>query len=126
MPINTFKYVEHYPNNIRVDLIDVSLNKDGMGYYLSPRYRVENDTCVKEIYIPKARLKINFHQVGVDLDTFKNNYMCNLGFGNLELYADDDGHVYYEIIKEEKIHDMTLEEIEKRLGYKVRIITKET
>ena len=126
MPINTFTYKEDCPNNIRVDLVDIALNKDGIGYYLSPRYRVENDNCIKEIYIPKARLKTSWDKVTVELDTFRNNYMCNLGFGNLDLYADDAGHMYYETLIEEKTHDMTLEEIEKKLGYKVRIITKET
>lgn len=125
MPINTFTYKEDCTNNIKVDLVDITLNKDGMGYYLSPRYRVENDNCIREIYIPKARLKTSWHKVTVDLDTFRNNYMCNLGFGNLDLYTDDNGHMYYETIIEEKIHDMSLEEIEKKLGYKVRIIAKE-
>lgn len=41
-------------------------------------------------------------------------------------YKIEMGHMYYETLIEEKTHDMTLEEIEKKLGYKVRIITKET
>lgn len=125
MPINTFTYNEDRGNNVKVDLIDLTLDRDGMGYYLSPRYRVETERSVREIYIPKARLKLNYHKVTVDLNTFTNNYACDLIPGGLELYADSEGHVYYDTVIEEKTYELTLEEIEKRLGYKVKIVTKE-
>lgn len=46
------------------------------------------------------------------------NSFLNLGFGDLPCVADPK----YEIIKEKK-QDMTLEEIEERLGYKIRIVS---
>ena len=124
MPVNTFKYKEDFPNNVKVDLVDLTLGRDGIGYYLSPKYRVETEKNVREIYIPKARLKVNLHCVGLELNTFTNNYNCNLIPGGLELYADSEGHVYYDTVVEEKVYELSLEEIEKRLGYKVKIVSK--
>lgn len=126
MPINTFTYKESYKDNVKLDLIELTLGQDGLGYYLSPRYRLETEKSIREIYIPKARLNVNCHDLVVDLNTFTNNYRCNLIPGGLELYADAEGHAYYDTVIKEKTYDMTLEEIEKKLGYKVRIITKET
>ena len=125
MPVTTFKYKEDCPNNVKLDLIDLTLNRDGIGYYLSPKYRLETERSVREIYIPKARLKVNFHHLAVDLDAFTNTYRCNLIPGGLDLYADPDGHMYYDTVVEEKVYELSLEEIEKRLGYKVKIVTKE-
>lgn len=125
MPINTFTIREWAPDGIEVDLIELTLAKDGLGYYLSPRYRVETSRDIKEIYIPKARLRIDGHQIMVEHDSRINNYITDLGFGKMNLYADDKGHVYYETIVEEKTKEMTLEEIEEQLGHKVKIITKE-
>ena len=124
MAVNIFDFVEHYPDGIKVDLIDLELGKDGMGYYLSPKYRVETTRDVKEIYIPKARLRINLHQVRIEIDPTCNDYVANLGIGKMRLYADKDGHVYYETIIEEKTVEMTMEDIEKKLGHKIKIVSK--
>lgn len=110
--------------NVKVDLIDVSFGKDGLGYYLSPKYRLETDRSVREIYIPKARLPINYGRLVIGFNHKANNPSCDFGLGELLLYADDAGHTFYETVIEEKTKEMTLEEIEKKLGHKVKIVSK--
>lgn len=123
--INTFHYKEDIPNGIRVDLVDLTLGKDGIGYYLSPKYRVETDRDVREIYIPKARINVKHHEIRVDHDPRSNNPVCDFGLGKLQMYVDDWGFVYRESVIEEKTKEMTLEEIEKKLGHKVKIVSRE-
>lgn len=104
-----------YKNNIRVDLIDLTLAKDELGYYLSPRYRVETSNDIREIYIPKARLNIDRHMFNIVDDS-----------GECLMYCDINGVRYYDTLIETKTKEMSLEEIEEKLGHKVKIISKET
>ena len=58
---------------------------------------------------------------------------CELSLfkGNAKIIKDDgvavkeDNVVFLDVITKKKIHEMTLEEIEKKLGYSVKIVTKE-
>lgn len=51
--------------------------------------------------------------------------------GNAKIIKDDgaavkkDNVVFLDVITKKKVHEMTLEEIEKTLGYSVKIVTKE-
>jgi hypothetical protein len=118
-------YLENTFDCKHVDLIGLDLGEDGLGYYLSPRYKVEKDHEFLEVYIPKARLNLNRHRLEIYHDAKSNNPACNIGLGTMVLYADDDGFTYYEAITEHKPKEMTLEEIEKKLGHKVKIVSKE-
>ena len=50
--------------------------------------------------------------------------MVDVGFGPARLDVDADGHAYYERVIKTKTKEMTLEEIEKELGHKVKIVNK--
>mgnify|MGYP003292955981 CR=1 FL=1 len=109
-------------------LTDIEFHTDSKGYYVSVKYRVESDRDIREIDIPKIRLPINPNLLR--LRTFgQYSHQCeaNIGFGYLPCeYVKRDGHDIYftETVIEEKTHEMTLDEIEKELGYKVKIVNK--
>lgn len=118
-----------------VDLISLTLGRDSRGYYMHARYRVEDTRSVREVDIPKIRLNIDEHCVVIDGDRDKFGPRDSLGlprvFANIGLgwcgleYGDESNKVYFtETIIEEKTKEMTLEEIERELGHKVKIVNK--
>ena len=111
----------------KVELTDVSLHCDVYGHYLSAKYRIEDNSSIRELDIPKIRLKINPGRVEIrhdDMSYFTPR--INMGFGELPLdhYRDQVGVYFTERVLEEKVHEMTLDEIEKKLGYKVKVVNK--
>ena len=51
-------------------------------------------------------------------------YRADLGFGEMRLLPDKDGTAFTIETIEEKYTEMTMDEIEKKLGYKVKIVNK--
>jgi hypothetical protein len=113
----------------KVKLTYLTLNEDECGYYLSAQYRVEDNHSIRELEIPKIRLGIRPDSVAIRQEG-DGPYMrtsVNLGFGYcwMDLVENDLGKVYFtEKVIEENTHEMTLDEIEKKLGYKVKIVNK--
>lgn len=115
-----------------IELKKFELNKDDRGYYLSAAYRVEDKHSIREIDIPKIRLYLDNKRFTVKIEN--DPYLChkvgyvNLGFGEVPLDWDmnEDGltYLFTEKIIEEKCTEMTLDEIEKKLGHKVKIVNK--
>lgn len=52
------------------------------------------------------------------------DYEINLGFGDLKGFAYDSDKLVTEVLIKERVEEMTIEEIEKKLGYKVKIVNK--
>ena len=94
-------------------------------YYLSAVYHDENDAGIWEIIIPHIVLPLYSDHISVSHNPclWKENTV-DLGFGDLPMLLDENGHMYYQKLIKEKIHDLTLSEIEKKLGYKVRIVSE--
>lgn len=119
-------------NAKEVKLTKFTLEKDDRGYYLAATYRVEDEHAIREIDIPKIRLGLDAKRVSIRSE--HDPYAChrvsyaNLGFGELPLdfAVNKDGHAYLytEKILEEKYTEMTLDEIEKKLGHKIKIVNK--
>lgn len=115
-----------------VELKRFAFNKDDRGYYLSAIYRVEDDHTIREIDIPKIRLGVDKKRFSIKLDhdprCHAEQGYINLGFGDLPLDYDFDSNgntfMFKEKILEEKYTEMTLDEIEEKLGYKVKIVNK--
>ncbi len=113
-------------NLVDLQLHKVELMKDVVTYYLSAVYRYETNCGVYEVDIPHIELplwndfnmKNEFGYYGPCCHTI------NIGFGDLPMRSDKHGNMFYEKLIEEKIHDMTLDEIEKKLGYKVRVVSE--
>lgn len=96
------------------------LGKDDSGHYLSAIYEFENEAGVYELIFPKIRLQISLINAPViSRDDWREPEKVNLGFGELPLEG-DPGYTIKTI--REKVHDVTIEEIEKKFGYKIRIV----
>ena len=119
-----------YGNVDRCELINLTLNEDESGYYLSARFEVEYSHSLREFSVPKIRLpirpdKVIISQIDTDWDGCRAH--INLGFGDLPLeYGMVYGYrtLFAEKIIEEKSVEMSLDEIEKKLGHKIKIVNK--
>ena len=114
----------------KCELKDLGLVKDGdtNEYYLTATYRVEDEREIREVTIPKIKLPVVQDSLMVDIDTKSRRILPDvsvaMGFGQLDVEYDKNGRWYHEIIIKEKVHEMTLEEIEKKLGYKVKVVSE--
>lgn len=146
-------YAEIFMNELykNVKLKDISLypqtshdlNEAVIEYYLQLVYEVETDTEVREIIIPKVDLGLNSNSLpGLEINHFGvgtiNEACIHLRHGEtLPLHrtsvtcTDKNGDTvetqnaaWVEIVKREKPKKMTVEEIEKKLGYKVEIVSE--
>lgn len=115
--------------NEKSNLQSVKLWQDeNSDWFLRLEYLCENDAEIYKVIYPKVRiglpnnpcLKQNFGCYG--LQSLSLPHVYEDGFTVLR---DKEGHYKYKKTISKKIYDMTLEEIEKKLGYCVRIIQKE-
>lgn len=114
--------------NDKYELKDLQLYKEDGCYYLMAVYHHENEKGIYEVIIPKIRLfirkepsmKIPLQRYG----RYAETPTIDLGFGDCAILSDADGAMYMEKLIEEKIHDVTLNEIEKKLGFKVRVVSE--
>lgn len=107
-----------------MQLKDLQLYKENNHYYLAAKILYDDNNGFYEVYIPKIALPINDH-FEVHLTSGYYNYQeldIDFGFGKLYAMPTDgqDKMVYFTCI-EEKVHEMTLAEIEKALGYKIKL-----
>jgi len=121
------KYSVHQTKDTKVDLTNVALKKNFYGYCLDVKYRIETPERVEECHIPCVYLPIS--SKGFEITTEDDWGMgvdrtVNIGFGNMNLMPDKDGNTYYIKSIKEKTKEMTLEEIEKKLGHKVKIVNR--
>lgn len=114
-------------SDMDVDLKDLQLKHDSCGFYLTATYMIEDANSVRKLEIPKIRLKVNpgCVRLSVDTEPFCDR-IADIGFGWCELYhTGTREHIYFtETVIEEKVHEMTMDEIEKKLGHKVKIVNK--
>lgn len=107
-------------------LMDVKLIKEGDNYFLNLTYQHEDDKAVYETVIYKAHLPINTHGFNYCEFDFgihaKKERAIDIGFGELRLLMDEKGRMLITEVVEEKTKEMTIEEIEKALGHKVKIV----
>lgn len=116
---------------------EARLYEENDNYYLDVRYEIEYKDCIKEIHVPKVRIPLEFANIentwesvygGVAETTTlvlpSKDLVCHKGIAKFEglndLYNVACG---IRTIKEKKT-DMTIEEIEAKLGYKIRIVNK--
>ena len=109
-----------------VNLVKANLRHDNSGYYLDLVYRVEDDKTVELYKLPRVRLPLKENDVTIrtDHDGFSYISHANVGFGYLRLHPDKNGVQYTVETIETKTKEMTLEEIEKKLGHKVKIVSE--
>jgi hypothetical protein len=101
---------------------------DENGWCLRAVYKREDDTGIYEVTVPKIHLPtMNGPVIKTPIcicDRYSEPPTIDLGFGDLNMLKDETGHLYYEKLVKEKIHNMTLDEIEKKLGFKVRVVSE--
>lgn len=114
-------------SNTNVKLTELALHKDSERYYLSAKYMVEDKHSIRELDLPKIKLNVVPGHVAIK-QMNDGPYGCveaDLGFGYLPLAPSGRNNAYFtETVLEEKVHEMTLDEIEKKLGYKVKIVSE--
>lgn len=113
-------------------LKDLQLYKENDKYYFSAIFHQEDNKGIYEIAVPKIEFPVE-PQCQLNstsyMDSWSREVHCtaNIDFGFCELdVAPFDGKNKFFITKclEEKVHEMTLAEIEKELGYKIKLKEK--
>ena len=116
---------------------EAHLYEENDSYYLDVRYEIEDQQCIKEIHIPKVRIPLEAADLehtwqsvyggtaeSTDFVLPYKNLSCYQGVAKFEGLNDLYNVAYgIRVIKEKKT-DMTIEEIEAKLGYKIRIVNK--
>ena len=117
--------------NIR--LISFEVYQENDNYFAKAVYRFEDEKGIWEETYPKIRLPINQYSIPAVNHTETANYRghiidatidstIDLGFGELPLEETDKCVLAERRLVKEKVHDMTIAEIEKKLGYKIKIV----
>lgn len=122
-------------------LTNIELKKDEStdSYYLDVTYEYEDDKGYYEMHIPHVRLPFSEKKTPY-ISTIGSNYFngCKITYGDDELtlcegqtkHMDDldlgDKYCAFYTVKtlKEKRQEMTLEEVEKKLGYKIKIVSE--
>lgn len=111
-----------------VKLTRISLGRDSVGYYISVIYEYEDERGFHELRVPRILLPIDenkFPNISVPDYSIGDRFsvMIDIGFGPAYIYKDTDKDTFIEdILVQEKIHRMTITEIENKLGYRIEII----
>ena len=111
------------PSSKTTKLKELHLVKENGMYYLSAKYEIVEGNYQYVLEVPRIFLPLRNEPtisetcLGVD---WEQEHLINLGFGELQMTKIKDHYYTVTTIQEE----LTLEEIEKRLGYKVKIVTK--
>lgn len=124
--------------NIRLKESEVTYDKETHELYLRMVYEYEAKDGVHELHIPKMRLGI----FGDKLPVIGREYMSNIwragcGLHEFQLYEadfevpDKNGNLqklneryFADVLVKENPVEMTLEEIEKEIGYKIKIVSE--
>ena len=101
-------------------------------YLMKAVYECVSETKKVELTIPRIDLCIDPHRlpnISSEIATFTNmrlsqNKFIDIFGSSLPLRYDKYGNVYYEKIIEEYSQKMTLEDVEKKLGYRVELVSK--
>ena len=114
----------------KLESLDLYKDEENGCYYLKAVYSVEREDGFYEVTFPKILLNVN-QTCGPSFITECTNHYArrpdsfiDIGFGSALLRKDEGGHLYTEKLIKEKVHDVTLAEIEKKFGYKVRIVNE--
>lgn len=92
-------------------------------YFAHIVYRYEDNRGLWEMTVPKVCIPVEPYNFELELDP--DGGTLNFGLGRCRMYPVDMDVYARKVLIEEKIHNMTVEEIEEKLGYRVRIVKGE-
>ena len=108
------------------------LYKEGDQYFLRMDFEYENDHGFYRGHVDK--IKFDLHLNCVEYTDFGKNksaiakiYIPSGGYINpinFDIFPDSNGHFLTVNCIKEKVQEMTVEEIEKKLGHKIKIVSK--
>lgn len=122
-------------------LTNIELVEDDGQYYLSVEYLIEDANRIEKVTIPRVEVPFNskvmpelteeYDEPCWEIGNFgerlgyprRINHYIKTGYGNTMKIAKLDGISYTVETIKEKEHEMTIEEIEKKLGYKIKIVS---
>lgn len=104
----------------RSELTKLELYQEDGKYFLNAEYEEEDNHRLQRYTIPKILLPIDPYPT-IRYDDRTNS--VDLGFGELPVLECDKGYLFELETVKEYPQKMTLEEIEKKLGYKVEIVS---
>ena len=102
-------------------------------YALDLTYTLDSPTITQELHIPRMVIPLNPNVIKIDgysdpiygrYNGMCQDYFADLGFGEMRLLPDKNGAAFTVTTVKEKTREMTLDEIEKKLGHKVKIVSK--
>lgn len=102
--------------------VKMNLYSDVYGFYLSAEYTYDDEYSTRKLSIPKIRLINCFQEPCFRLEG--DATYVDAGFGECRVEPDSTGKCYTMTTLKEKPQEMTLSEIEKKLGYKVKIVSE--
>lgn len=112
---------------VAVEKLDhVELFEDERGeYFLRLEYLGEDETEYYRMIFPKVALNLPKQGITMERRCIEGYVFLMFGETEHQCFPDEKGNYFYREIVKFKTIDLTLEEIEKKLGHKVRIISEE-
>ena len=109
----------------RATIKDVKLVQEKETYYLDLTYDCEDEKSVYVLNIPRVELPyFDNPYINVISDGDATNVTIEFISGTrLQIRKDQNGALLSKVVIEEKTHKMTVAEIEKKLGYKIEIVS---
>lgn len=113
---------------IDAELKDIKLVNEGKHFYLDMTYLVDTANDKKIVHIPRVLLPIRPDELELATHRYCGVDYVKVGWRRggearyFDAIRDKEGVYFTETILEEKVHEMTLDEIEKKLGHKVKIV----
>ena len=98
--------------------------KDGK-YFLRLEFDSEDDVAYYHIVIDKIKFNPKISSIcnGYNGNEWRKGTFLNIFFqSGFEILPNDKGELFSMVETKKKVHKMTLEQIEKKLGYKVEIV----
>ena len=118
---------KHNGKDHKITVKDAKLKKSMQGYSLDVTYTIETPSEIQELHIPRMMLPLGHNNIiiNTEFDYYGGSWCTvDVGFGNLRVLESDDGKFCTLKNIETKTKEMTLGEIEKKLGHKVKIVNK--
>lgn len=105
-------------------LKNIELVHEGANYYLDITLLLEDIASIRELHMPRVELGRFDSCIIAPGDGIIVKPAVDFGFGELPLAADKNGYNYTNKLVENKTRELTIAEIEKKLGYKIKIVNE--